>query len=172
MTSPLLKAIPNTLSGIRIVLGAAFPWTPPTWRLPAVAAAVLTDLLDGETSRLFKVETTTGQILDPVADKIFLLGVVATLLAEDMLLWWQLALIGLRDIAVVVACAVLVWRMGWTALKNMRARWPGKLTTAFQLLFLLAVLAEEPVFVTGALLFLAAFAGIVATVDYIVAFRG
>jgi phosphatidylglycerophosphate synthase len=166
VSHPLVKAIPNALSALRIVLGLGFPWLPVEWRLPALVVAVVTDLLDGETSRFFKAESAAGQILDPIADKIFILTVIGTWLAEGTLLWWQVVLVGLRDIAVVAACGVLVVRQGWKSIKRMRARWPGKVTTAFQLAFLLAVLLEQPDFVVSAFVVLSALSGLVAAVDY------
>jgi phosphatidylglycerophosphate synthase len=166
MSNSLFKAIPNTLSAIRIALGMAFPWLPADWRLPALAGAIVTDLLDGEASRLFKAESTAGQILDPVADKIFILAVVATLFAEGTITWWQVVLVGARDIAVVGACAVLIVGRAWTSIRRMRARWPGKFATAFQLSFLLAVFLDQPTLVIHATVLLSAITGLVAAVDY------
>src|SRR5438309_11201837 len=64
--------MPNALSFARVVLGLWFPLLPPSWRLPVIIVAVLTDLLDGAAGRYFGVCSRTGKVLDPVADKIFM----------------------------------------------------------------------------------------------------
>jgi phosphatidylglycerophosphate synthase len=56
----------------------------PTWyRLVAVlVVAALTDLADGASSRPFQAASPAGRLLDPIADKVFVLIVVMTLVIE------------------------------------------------------------------------------------------
>src|SRR5437899_600767 len=93
----VLRAVPNTLSLARLFIGLGFPWTPAGWRVTTVLLAALTDLADGAVSRCLRATGTSGRILDPVADKVFVLSVVVTLLFEERLRLWQVALIGQRD---------------------------------------------------------------------------
>ena len=53
---------------------------PADWRLPVVIAAAITDGVDGQLSRLMGAQSKLGVLLDPIADKVFFLAVVATLL--------------------------------------------------------------------------------------------
>ena len=90
--------VPNGLSLARIVLGVVFYWLSPAWRVGAVFAAALSDALDGASSRWLRAASHTGRMLDPIADKAFVLGVVGTLLCEEMLGWREVILLSLRDL--------------------------------------------------------------------------
>jgi phosphatidylglycerophosphate synthase len=135
----LSSAVPNALSLGRLVLGAAFPWTPPGWRAGVVLAAALSDLLDGFASRRLHAESSTGRVLDPVADKVFVGGVVATFLLEGLLGWLQAALLGLRDLTVLAGAGWVLLRGDWSDFARMRPSLLGKATTAAQFVFLLAL---------------------------------
>jgi cardiolipin synthase (CMP-forming) len=161
--------IPNALSASRILLGAAFPFVPVDWRLCLVLIAALSDALDGITARLLGVESDTGRLLDPVADKFFVLVLVGTLLLEGSLnpLW----AVGLatRDIVVLAGLVYTIVRRRWSVGRRMRPSWLGKCTTAAQFAVLLALVAwgSIPVWVLAATSSLSA----VAALDYIRIFR-
>jgi cardiolipin synthase len=126
--SPVARSLPNLLSWLRLLIGCAFPFLPTEWRFVTVTVAALTDLADGEASRLLHAESEFGRLLDPVADKVFVAGVVVALLADGSLAWWQAGLVALRDLAVLVGAFWVVLRRGWSACWGMRPRWPGKVT--------------------------------------------
>jgi len=167
---PFVRFLPNLLSGLRLLLGCAFPFLPVEWRLATVAVAALTDLADGEASRLLRAESEFGRLLDPVADKVFVAGVVLALLADGSLAWWQAGLVALRDIAVLAGALWVVLRRGWSACRGGRAGGPGKVTTALQFAFLLAVIFGEPTTFT-VLLVLTALASGWAAGDYLLLYR-
>jgi cardiolipin synthase len=144
MRSRFLAAVPNSLSVARLALGIAFPWIPANWRVPVVVVGALSDLADGALSRWFHVSGTVGRILDPVADKVFVLGVVITLLVEGRLELWEVALVGLRDWTVLVGAGCLTARDGWGVVREMPPTPLGKVTTAMQFAFILTLLAIEP----------------------------
>jgi phosphatidylglycerophosphate synthase len=141
--SRLAQAVPNVFSLARLALGVGFPWVPPAWRAGAVVVAALSDLADGAVSRYFHASGTAGRILDPVADKVFVLSVVVTLLVEGRLKLWEVALVGLRDWAVLLGGCWLLARGRWSAFRRMPPTPLGKATTALQFLFLLALLTFE-----------------------------
>ena len=78
----VLAVLPNLLSATRLVLGLAFAAVPESWRLVVVVVAGATEFLDGAPSRLGHVSGAMGRLLDPIADKVFVLAVLATLMAE------------------------------------------------------------------------------------------
>ncbi|MEO5968448.1 MAG: CDP-alcohol phosphatidyltransferase family protein, partial [Bdellovibrionia bacterium] len=80
-----IRHIPNLLTCLRILLAGFFPLVPNAMRLLVVGAALLTEFLDGTLSRWLHAETLLGQILDPVADKLFFGSVVITALIEGRL---------------------------------------------------------------------------------------
>ena len=82
----MYRHLPNSLTILRLVLAAVFfvvlnqyryP-NGPTWALwTAVAVfvlAALTDWLDGYLARKWDVETAFGRIMDPVCDKVLVIG--------------------------------------------------------------------------------------------------
>lgn len=142
--SDWLGLIPNGLSLSRVGLGLAFPLTPHALRPWLVAVAALTDMLDGLTSRWLHVESDTGRLLDPIADKFFALMLAGTVVAEGTIeLWWAVG-IGARDLVVLAGAAATALRRRWAAFLNMPPTWPGKCTTAAQfLVFLIAVVEGQ-----------------------------
>jgi phosphatidylglycerophosphate synthase len=133
--------LPNALSLTRLLLGVVFPWLPPSWRLAAVVAAGLTDLLDGAFSRLLHAQSRVGRLLDPVADKVFLAGVVLTLLVEGTLGLGEAVLLGLRDLAVLFLAVAVLSAGHRDALGRASPTLLGKATTAAQFGFLLVLFA-------------------------------
>lgn len=77
--------IPNALSVLRIILGISFFFliikgaSQLTIFLVFLIGA-LSDTLDGNLARIFKWRTEFGRILDPIADRIFIVSVILGLL--------------------------------------------------------------------------------------------
>lgn len=166
---PILRyAIPNALSGSRIVLGLAFPFLSTDGRLAVVIVAALTDALDGLMARWLRAESNAGRLLDPVADKVFVLALVGTLLVEGTLHpFWALG-IAIRDIVVLAGLVYTIIRRQWSVGRKMRPSWLGKCTTAAQFAVLLVLVARgnAPVWL---LALMTALSGL-AALDYIRAF--
>ena len=138
--------IPNALSGSRLVLGLAFPFVPPDWRVWVVVVAALSDMLDGLAARWLHAESDAGRLLDPVADKVFILVLLVTLLGEGTLdPLWALGL-ALRDVVVLAGLVYTIAQRQWAKGRRMRPSLLGKCTTAaqFGVLFVLAGWNEAP----------------------------
>ena len=159
-----LVSPPNLLSLSRVAFAVAFAGVPePQWRLGVLAAAMASDVLDGLVARLANAQTRFGALLDPVADRIFMLAAFVTMTVEGVLAWWMLALVLVRDVMVLV---------GWFTARSIRwlreipfkARWPGKGVTVLQFCTLLATLVA-PRLVAGLAVACGVLA-VVATVDY------
>lgn len=153
---------PNVISVARIPLAAAFVIAESdAARLGIVVAAALSDFIDGKLARGTGHRTRSGEFLDPVTDKLFMLTVLATLVWEGSLGVWALILILARDLYATAAFIVAgIFRLPI----RFRSRMSGKVVTTLQLLTVLAVLAWPEsvmavVVVTGA-------AGLWAIVDY------
>ncbi len=157
-------AVPNTLSLVRVALGVAFPWLPPPWRLWAVLAAGVSDMLDGAASRALRAASHTGRILDPLADKAFAFAVVVTLLWEGKLGVGELALLGLREVAVFVGVVWLLIRRDWQGLRRLPPSLLGKATTLAQFAYILLLVGWE--YRHGALLALTAVLSGLAALHY------
>ncbi len=64
----------------------------------AIAAA--TDVADGALARAWGQETRVGAFLDPLADKILVLGTLAALVASSVVPWWVFVLVLGREVFV------------------------------------------------------------------------
>ncbi|HEY1186682.1 MAG TPA: CDP-alcohol phosphatidyltransferase family protein [Gemmata sp.] len=154
----VLRYLPNVLSIARIVLGLVFPLVPSEWRLGVIIAAALSDLFDGFTARLLRAESNAGRLLDPVADKVFVLVLAGTLIAEGALhpLW----AVGLatRDITVLIGLGYVIAKRQWARGRKLRPSFVGKVTTAaqFVLLVVLVVWGTAPVWLLAPVTLLSA----------------
>ncbi len=108
--------VPNALSLLRLAGVPLFLyWTLVTEQdgraILLLMAAGASDYFDGLIARRFHSFTKLGQLLDPLADRLYIFATVLALVARDGLpLWWALALIS-RD-AVLAACLPFLRRAG------------------------------------------------------------
>jgi phosphatidylglycerophosphate synthase len=164
----LLSWIPNGLSLTRLVLGLVLPGLPAEYRLAVVGIAAATDLLDGLTARWLRAGSQTGRLLDPLADKVFVLVLVGTLVSEGAIgLAWAIA-VAARDLTVMAAAMVAMARARLKDIRWMKPRWLGKCATAAQFVLLLIVVGAGggwwwPTALTAGL-------SIAAAADYAVAY--
>ena len=100
------------------------------WLLAALLAtiAVATDFLDGYVARRYQQETALGALLDPVADKLFILGAVTVLWAQALMPGWLMLLLWAKEGMIGVG-ALYLWRRG---LMPPQARLSGKVAMAVQ----------------------------------------
>ncbi|MDO4543019.1 MAG: CDP-alcohol phosphatidyltransferase family protein [Clostridia bacterium] len=79
-----MKHIPNILSVFRIALAGLFIYLfiryEYTYALIVFATAFFTDILDGYLARKFNWISDTGKLLDPVADKLLVVGALICIL--------------------------------------------------------------------------------------------
>lgn len=126
-----LRATPNILTVLRIGMALAFPFATAPWRLALALGAGISDALDGWIARRFNAQTKLGALLDGVADKLFVLAVLGTLLVHAEVAWWQALLVLLRDIVVGITFTSALLHHQVDVWEHVGARLPGKLTTAF-----------------------------------------
>ncbi|MEX0601624.1 MAG: CDP-alcohol phosphatidyltransferase family protein [Rhodothermales bacterium] len=99
--------------------------------------AAISDYLDGRIARQYKVGSRIGQFLDPLADKVLVLGtfVVFAIMIPRIVPWWGVGLIALRD-------AGVTGLRSWVESQGLSLRTlpMAKAKTAAQLTFLIAML--------------------------------
>jgi len=136
-----LGTIPNLLSCSRLVLAAGFVAVGAAEaRVGLIGAAAATDFLDGWLARRVRATSRWGALLDPIADRVFVLTVVATFLFTGELSTAAYFILLMRDLA--TAIGFLVARIvPWLRPVQFKARLLGKVVTVLQLLTLAAVLA-------------------------------
>lgn len=95
--------VPNLVSMIRLAGVPVFLWLvlgpeADGWALALLAVAGVTDFLDGYLARRLGQTSTVGQVLDPVADRLYILAVVVGLALREVIPWWAAASLPLRDL--------------------------------------------------------------------------
>ena len=101
-----LKSIPNMLSILRLLLVPVFLWLLIVDQF-LIAFLVLmfasfTDWLDGFIARKFNQITSLGKVLDPSADRLFILATLIGLTVNGIIPAWLAIVIVARDILLLV----------------------------------------------------------------------
>ena len=95
--------LPNVLSLARLAGVPVFLWlvlVPEAdgWALLLLMLSGITDFLDGYLARRLDQYSRLGEILDPVADRLYILAVVIGLALRDIIPWWVALALPLRDL--------------------------------------------------------------------------
>jgi len=167
MRQTIIAVVPNALSAARLALAAAFPFVPAPWRLVLVVAAGLSDWLDGAIARRFDARTASGQLLDGLADKLFVVSVLVTLGTAGLLAWWQVAGVLARDLAVAYVAAHMALRRDWDQFRRLVPRLPGKTTTAVQFTLFVVMLLWPDAAATGWIVTGVIACSVIAAIDYL-----
>ncbi len=145
MAPLLLKArhIPNLITGLRILLVAPFLWALLEERystaLLLFVIAGVSDALDGFLAKYFGWTSELGGLLDPIADKLLLIGAILALGWLNELPGWLVALVILRDLLIV--CGAISYHM---LIERLEAAplMISKLNTLLQLMLVCAVIVH------------------------------
>lgn len=131
----MLKHIPNILTILRFifipfilyfiftgnyVLGIVF-----------FTISGITDVLDGFIARKFNLVSNFGKLMDPLADKLTQISVLACLVKVDIIPFWILVIVILKELLMVVGASFLYGKD-----VVVYSKWYGKLATV---LFYLAI---------------------------------
>tara|TARA_B100000749_G_scaffold206372_1_gene161519 strand:- start:5207 stop:5809 length:603 start_codon:yes stop_codon:yes gene_type:complete len=134
-----IVTIPNALSLLRLLLIPVFLGTliaaEYIWALVILVVSSVTDLVDGVVARRFDQITRLGQLLDPAADRLYILATLIGLAWQQFIPWWLVAIIIARDVMLIILGVVLA-NHGYGPLYVHHL---GKMAT-FALLFALPVL--------------------------------
>lgn len=112
--------LPNIISIVRLAGVPLFLWLvlgpeADGWALAVLMASGITDWLDGFLARKLNQTSKLGQVLDPVADRLYILAVVIGLAWRDIIPWWLAVLLPARDLLLWVLVPFLRTR-GYHAL--------------------------------------------------------
>ncbi len=99
---PRVWTVPNLVSALRLAGVPVFLWLvlgpeEDGWALALLMVSGVTDFLDGWLARKLDQQSVVGQILDPVADRLYILAVVVGLAMRDIIPWWLAVSLPLRD---------------------------------------------------------------------------
>lgn len=95
--------IPNALSALRLLGVPVFFWLIIGPESDGLALAILivssfTDWLDGYLARRLNQFSRLGELLDPLADRLYVVAALAALYIRDLLPIWVVVLLILRDV--------------------------------------------------------------------------
>ena len=102
--------LPNALSLLRLLGVPLFLWAILTGRdglaLITLMASGITDYLDGKLARALGMTSRVGALLDPLADRLYILTTVVALAWRDVIPWWLVVLLVARDAVLAVLLLV------------------------------------------------------------------
>jgi CDP-diacylglycerol--glycerol-3-phosphate 3-phosphatidyltransferase len=109
--------VPNLLSLLRLLGVPLFLWLllGPHADLPALgvlAFAGLSDYADGKLARALNQTSRLGILLDPAADRLYILATLAAFSVRDIIPWWLAGVIVGRDV-VLGLCLPVLRRYGY-----------------------------------------------------------
>lgn len=99
------------------------------WALGVFLFAALTDFIDGQLARRLDIISEFGKIVDPLADRLLIISVLAALMVKSFLPLWMGLLIIARD-AVMLVGAPLAGIRDRSVREKLAVHWTGKLATA------------------------------------------
>ena len=139
-------SVPNVLSFLRLASVPVFVWL---FVVGETNTAVLiygisawTDFFDGYLARRLNAVTELGKLLDPLADRVFIVALAVALVARDLVPWWLAVAIVARDLLLLSAFP-FVDRRG---IERIPVSFAGKTATAALLFGLTAVAYSETTF--------------------------
>jgi cardiolipin synthase (CMP-forming) len=107
-----IVTIPNALSVLRLLGVPLFLWLLLGPRADIAALVVLmiaglTDYFDGKIARWLGQTSKLGVLLDPAADRLYVLATLFAFVVRDIIPWWLAAVIVGRDVVLLLALPVL-----------------------------------------------------------------
>jgi len=103
--STRIVTIPNILSFLRLLLIPVFLVLviagEHAWAVVTIAVSSLTDFADGYIARRFGQVTRLGQLLDPLADRLFILSTLVGIAIAGIVPLWFLAIVVGRDVLLI-----------------------------------------------------------------------
>lgn len=137
--------IPNLISIARLAGVPVFLWlvlglrsqAGDWWAIGLLATASVSDWLDGKIARALNQQSSLGEVLDPAADRLYIVSTIVALAVRSIIGWWLVAILAARELTLGLALLRLR-RAGYGPL---RVSFVGKAATlcllyAFPLLFL------------------------------------
>lgn len=109
--SDRVVTVPNLLSVLRLVLVPVFAWLILThrdgWALVVLAVSGLSDYLDGALARRWGQVSRVGQLLDPAADRLYIVSTLLGLAWREVIPWWLVVVLVGREVVLSLTLPVL-----------------------------------------------------------------
>jgi len=104
--------LPNALSVLRLLGVPLFLYLllgphADGWAIIVLIVSGITDYLDGKLARLLNQTSKLGALLDPAADRLYVLSTLLAFVLRDVVPWWVAALIVGRDLVLLATVPAL-----------------------------------------------------------------
>ena len=110
---------PNILSMLRLVVVPIFLWlilsNHDGWAVVVLTLSGVSDYFDGKIARKYNLVSRVGQLLDPLADRLYILSTLFGLAWREIIPWWLVAILVTREVFGTVLLMV-VRHYGYRAL--------------------------------------------------------
>ena len=104
----------------------------------------ITDILDGAIARKFNLVTNFGKLMDPLADKLTQISVLATLVFQKIIPFWILVVVLLKELLMIIGASFLYGKD-----VVVYSKWFGKLATVLFYLAIVCSLINKEFALTG-----------------------
>jgi cardiolipin synthase len=116
-----IVTLPNVLSFIRLLGVPLFLWLLLARQYDLLAVAALfflgaTDWVDGYLARKYHQRSKLGQVLDPFADRLYILATLIGLAIRGIIPWWMVVLLISRDVLMAAVVLPLLRTRGFVTL--------------------------------------------------------
>lgn len=139
-----ILTLPTVITLARLPLAVLFLLAETTpQRLAILGMASASDFADGWLARRSRRTTRSGALLDPIADKTFVLAALTAFVRTEALSTGAYFVILSRDFATAIGFLVAS-RLSGLDPRNFKARMPGKIVTVLQLGAILALTVSPP----------------------------
>jgi cardiolipin synthase (CMP-forming) len=119
VVSNQVLTLPNVLSFLRLVCVPVFLWLILTgqdgWALVVLTASGISDYLDGKIARHYGLVSRIGQLLDPLADRLYIVSTLFGLAYRSIIPWWLVGILVAREVF-GTALLLVVRRYGYVGL--------------------------------------------------------
>jgi cardiolipin synthase (CMP-forming) len=107
--------IPNALSAARLAGVPVFLWlvlglrsqAGDWWAVGVLIGAAASDWLDGKIARALNQQSRLGQMLDPAADRLYIVATILALAIRSIIPWWLVGLLAARELLLAGVLVVL-----------------------------------------------------------------
>ncbi|HEX7462750.1 MAG TPA: CDP-alcohol phosphatidyltransferase family protein [Dermatophilaceae bacterium] len=110
---------PNALSMLRLLVVPVFLWLilnyDDGWAVVVLMLSGVSDYFDGKIARKYNLVTRVGQLLDPLADRLYILSTLFGLAWREIIPWWLVVILVSREVF-GTALLLVVRHYGYRAL--------------------------------------------------------
>lgn len=96
--------VPNALSAVRLLGVPLFLWLllnhHDLWAFAVLVVSGFTDWADGKIARRYNLVSRVGQLLDPLADRLYIVSTVVGLAIRSIIPWWLVVVLVAREVFV------------------------------------------------------------------------